>query len=106
MLITRSFRSSQTGTGKLLRSSIDTLPDLHNGRTDLPASPELLAGGIVYCWRRTTEGAWQACAEAGNNELGLGRCFRDQCNKHVLQTEAPPSRKGINEWKGIFPSPR
>lgn len=42
-----------------------------------PSATQLFMGGIVYCWRRTTEGALPACAEDGNSKLSLeGPFFR------------------------------
>lgn len=70
---------------------LDTVPDLESNKESqgtpsppstppppTPARPtQLFMGGIVYCWRRTTEGALPACAEDGNSKLGLeGPFFR------------------------------
>lgn len=51
---------------------LDTVLDFENttgegSGTNTP-SPQLFVGGIVYCWRGTTEGAWTACAEDGNSK--------------------------------------
>lgn len=89
---------------------LDTVLDFENTTgegcgTNTP-SPQPFVGGIVYCWRGTTEGAWPACAEDGNSKSGLERPFSDQFNKHVLQTEALHLGKGLMSGKGTFLFPR
>lgn len=88
---------------------LDTIPALENtmvgggdGRTN-PPPPQLFVGGIVYCWRRTIEGAWPGLVQKLETASWVwGRPFLDQCNKRVLQTEAPNLGKGLMSGKGIF----
>lgn len=78
-------------------------PDLENTTARAAGqNPRALCCDIVYCWKRTTEGASPAHAEDGSCKLRLQGPFLDQFKKHVLQSTAPHLGKRLISERGSF----